>query len=242
MQNTALAANATNPQQELILAHYPMVRSVAYRIHKRLPRQVDVDDLISAGVLGLIAACERYDASRSVPFDTYARHRVRGAIVDALRAMDWVPRSVRRKADQIDHARRRLRLHSGRRPTRNEMANAMEITGEKYDTMVRDAEIRTLFSLDQPLTEDNATPLVEQISNDDDFLSGLESDQLMNTVIEAIRTLPDRERTTVGMYYLKETPLKEIGKLLGVTESRACQLRSQGVKRLRYRLRSVSST
>ena len=239
MQNTALATNAANAQQELILAHYPMVRSVAYRIHKRLPRQVEVDDLISAGVLGLIAACDRYDASRSVPFDTYARHRVRGAIVDALRAMDWVPRSVRRKADRLDNTRRNQRLHSGRRPTRDEMVTAMEISGEKYDTMVRDAEIRTLFSLDQPLSEESGTPLVEQISNDDDFLSDLESDQLKGQVIEAIRTLPDRERTTVAMYYLKETPLKEIGKVLGVTESRACQLRSQGVKRLRYRLRNV---
>jgi RNA polymerase sigma factor FliA len=241
MQNTALATNAVNAQQELILANYAMVRSVAYRIHKRLPRQVEVDDLISAGVLGLIAACDRYDASRSVPFETYARHRVRGAIVDALRAMDWVPRSVRRKADQLDNTRRTLRLHSGRRPTRNEMVGAMEISGDKYDTMVRDAEIRTLFSLDQPLSDESGTPLVEQISNDDDFLSDMESDQLKGQVIEAIRTLPDRERTTVAMYYLKETPLKEIGKVLGVTESRACQLRSQGVKRLRYRLRNVEA-
>ncbi len=238
MESTALVNVATH--QDQILDHYPMVRAMAYRIYQRLPRQVDVDDLISAGVLGLIAACQRYDASRSVPFDTYARHRVRGAIVDALRAMDWVPRSVRRKADYIDSTRRTLRRHSGRRPTRDEMAQAMEISPDKYDSMVTDAEIRTLFSLDQPLNDDNPTPLVEQISRDDsDFLADWESDQLKAQVVDAIQHLPERERTTVAMYYLRETSLKEIGAVLGVTESRACQLRSQGVKRLRYRLRNV---
>jgi RNA polymerase sigma factor for flagellar operon FliA len=237
MQNTALASEANH--QTRILDHYPMVRAMAYRIHQRLPRQVEVDDLISAGVLGLIAACQRYDESRSVPFDTYARHRVRGAIVDALRAMDWVPRSVRRKADYIESTRLTLRRHSGRRPTRTEMAGAMEITPEKYDNMVTDAEIRTLFSLDQPLNDDNPTPLVEQLANDSDFVADQEADQLKARIIEAIQHLPERERTTIAMYYLRERSLKEIGTVLGVTESRACQLRSQGVKRLRYRLHNV---
>lgn len=238
MQNAALVNVAT--QQSQVLDHYPMVRAMAYRIHQRLPRQVEVDDLISAGVIGLIAACERFDPSRSVPFDTYARHRVRGAIVDALRAMDWVPRSVRRKADFIDSTHRTLKRHTGRRPTRQEMADAMEMSPDKYDSMVTDAEIRTLFSLDQPLSDDNPTPLIEQLSNDEDFLSTIESDELRSQVIEAIQNLPERERTTVSMYYLRETSLKEIGLVLGVTESRACQLRSQGVSRLRYRLRNAA--
>jgi RNA polymerase sigma factor for flagellar operon FliA len=237
MQNTALV-NET-PKQIQIMAHYPMVRAMAYRIHQRLPRQVDVDDLISAGVLGLMAACDRYDTSRSVPFETYARHRVRGAIVDAIRALDWVPRSVRRKSDQIETTRRTLQRRTGRKPTRIEMADELEITAAKYDNMVTDAEIRSLLSLDQPINDDNPTPLVEQISNGDDYTSMREREELKAQAIDAIRHLPERESLTLAMYYLRENSLKEIGQVLGVTESRVCQLRSQGVKRLRYRLRGV---
>ena len=237
MQHTAFA-NETS-RQTMIIEHYPMVRAMAYRIHQRLPRQVDVDDLISAGVLGLITACNRYDSGRAVPFETYARHRVRGAIVDAIRAMDWVPRSVRRKADYIETTRKTLHRQAGRQPTRLEMAGALEVSVEKYDNMVTDAEIRTLFSLDQPVNEDNPTPLVEQIGNGDDYLADREIEELKAQAIDAIRHLPERESTTVAMYYLRENSLKEIGEVLGVTESRVCQLRSQGVKRLRYRLRNV---
>jgi len=236
MQHTAVNRTA---EQTVIMRHYPMVRAMAYRIHQRLPRQVDVDDLISAGVLGLITAFHRYDSSRAVPFETYARHRVRGAIVDAIRAMDWVPRSVRRKADYIESTRRTLHRRAGRLPSREEMAGALDVTVEKYDNMVTDAEIRTLFSLDQPINEDNPTPLVEQLAGDGDYLAHREIEELKAQAIDAIRHLPERESTTVAMYYLRENSLKEIGEVLGVTESRVCQLRSQGIKRLRYRLRNA---
>jgi len=226
--------------QDLILEHYPMVRAMACRIHTRLPRQVEVDDLISAGVLGLIAAVDRYDESRSVPFDTYARHRVRGAIMDALRAMDWVPRSVRRKHDQIEYARTSIRNRTGRAATRNEVATALEMSSDSYTSYETDAEVRTLHSLDMAISNDNSTPLVEQIATDDDLLRDRIDEETRQQVLTAIRFLPERERTAISLYYLQETPLKQIGNILGVTESRACQLRSQGIKRLQYRLRNIA--
>lgn len=235
------AAIAPKPDQnqQLIIKHYPLVRAMACRIHTRLPKQVEVDDLISAGTLGLIAAIERYDADRSVPFDTYARHRIRGAIMDALRAMDWVPRSVRRKHDHIEQTRTSLRNRNGRAPSREELVNAMEMTEKSFGAYETDARIRTLHSLDVSVSDDNNTPLVEQIAGDTDIMANTLDDEMRSQVIDAIRFLPERERTAVGLYYLHETPLKEIGKTLGVTESRACQLRSQGIKRLRYRLRRL---
>ena len=235
----AAVAHQHNETQQLIIKHYPLVRSMACRIHTRLPKQVEVDDLISAGVLGLIAAIDRYDSERSVPFDTYARHRIRGSIMDALRAMDWVPRSVRRKHDHIEQTRIQLRNRNGRAPSRNELVEAMEMNTKTFESYEADARIRTLHSLDVKVSDDNNTPLVEQIAADTDILATTLDDELRAQVIDAIRFLPERERTAVGLYYLQETPLKEIGRTLGVTESRACQLRSQGIKRLRYRLRRL---
>lgn len=238
---TAIAQKKTTTQQDLILEHYPMVRAMACRIHSRLPRQVEVDDLISAGVLGLIAAIDRFDHTRSVPFDSYARHRVRGSIMDALRAMDWVPRSVRRKHINIEHARRRIHDSTGRLASRGELAHALDMDRDTFNAYETDAVIRSLHSLDQTVGEDNQTPLVQQIPSDVDLLGDQITNEMRDQVVAAIRFLPERERTAVALYYLHELSLKEIGKVLGVTESRACQLRSQGIKRLRFRLRRLVS-
>ncbi|MBT3222915.1 MAG: sigma-70 family RNA polymerase sigma factor, partial [Proteobacteria bacterium] len=134
------AASQCETNKDLVLLYYPMVRAIACRIHRRLPKAVDVDDLIGAGVVGLIEALERFDPDRGIPFESYAKHRIRGAVVDALRAADWVPRSVRRKADLLDQTRQQLRDELGRRPTRNEMADALEIEPEKLDVLASKAE------------------------------------------------------------------------------------------------------
>lgn len=224
-------------RQAIVLEHYDMVRAIAGRIYHRLPRMVDLDDLVSAGVTGLIEAIDRYDPSRSVPFEVYARHRIRGAVVDTLRAQDWVPRSVRRKADRIDTTRLRLQEELGRSPNREEMADAIEVTPRKLDAMIRESEIRPLLSLDAPVGGDNPTPLVEQVGNGDDLLDRWQHAELSDLALDALRNLPERERIAVGLYYLHQLSLKEVGQVLGVTESRACQLCTAGVKRLRFRLR-----
>jgi RNA polymerase sigma factor for flagellar operon FliA len=202
---------------------------------------VDVDDLISSAVMGLIEAIDRYDSTRAVPFETYAKHRIHGAVVDALRSSDWVPRSVRRKGDLIEMTRASQTRTQGRSPTRPEMATALNITPAKYDAMVTDSEIRTLLSLDAPVGTDNPTPLIEQVAGTHNLMAKWQNEERKVATIDAIQNLPERERTAIALYYLHELSLKEVGQVLNVTESRACQLCSQGVKRLRVRLKSFSS-
>jgi RNA polymerase sigma factor FliA len=233
-------AHKMSDQQSAVMQHYPMVRAIAYRIHARLPRTVDVDDLVSVGVIGLMEAMDRYDASRSVPFETYARHRIHGAIVDALRAQDWVPRSVRRKADRIETSRRRLHLRHGRAPTVTEMASDLGVSAIKFQDLRRGSEIRTMLSLDAPMASDNTTPLVEQVADDcEDLMSQWQTREVKEAILVAIERLPERERTAIALYYLHELSLKEVGKVLGVTESRSCQICSSAIKRLRFRLRNL---
>lgn len=230
-------ALVTNQRQQLIIEHYPMARAIACKIYARLPKMVDVDDLISSAVTGLIEAIDRYDSERSVPFVVYARHRIHGAVMDSLRAQDWVPRSVRRKSESIKSKRKQLTEELGRDPTRSEMARAFDITDGKFDRMDRESVVKPMFSLDAPVAADNPTPLVEQISSTEDFLGAWEDCELRSLTIDALHNLPERERVAVMLYYLHELALKEVGTVLGVTESRACQLCAQGVRRLRYRLR-----
>lgn len=236
--------NATNDQmigrpQDLVMEHYSMVQSLARNIHSRLPRHVELDDLVSAGTLGLYDAIDGFDPDRGVPFAAYARLRVRGAIMDSLRASDWVPRSVRRKHDQIERARRAVAQRMGRSPTRVEVADAMGLASNEFDTLEEGAEIRRLHSLDAPMSHESEVPLIDQTPSDLDVLSDLLDSELREQIYKAIQVLPARERTAVHGYYLEGKQLKEVGAELGVTESRACQLRSQGVSRLSYRMRKL---
>jgi len=224
-------------REELILAHYPLVRTIASRMIRRFPASVDLDELVNVGALGLIDAVDRFDESRNVPFKAYAEIRIRGAIVDALREADWVPRSVRRKVNRIEAAREKLFRALDRTPTREEMAKELEISVKAYEDLAGDARIRKLVSLDAPVDDDNSTALVDRVENgDEDFLTTWTKDELKAQVIQAVHNLPKKERTAVALYYLHELTLKEIGQVLGVTESRACQLRSSGIKRLKFRL------
>lgn len=225
-------------RNELVMRHYSMARAIACRIHQRLPKAVELDDLISAAVTGLIEAIDRYDATRKVPFETYAKHRIHGAVVDTLRAADWVPRSVRRKADLIETTRKQLSEQLGRTPTRREMARSCEVSVKKYDAIVKDSQIRSLLSLDAPMGDGNPTPLVEQVASDfDDPTERWVDAELKVAMRQALERIPEREKTALALYYLQEMSLKEVGGVLGVTESRACQLCGQGIKRLRRRLR-----
>ena len=227
----------TQNREQLILEHYPLVRTIASRMIRRLPSSVELDELVNVGALGLIDAVDRFDPSRRVPFKAYAEIRVRGAIVDALRGADWVPRSVRRKVNRIEAAREKLMRELDRTPNRDEMAAELEMSVEEYEDLCGDAQIRKLVSLDAPVDDENTTTLVDRIGNDDeDVLTTWGREELKAEVMRAVHHLPKKERTAVALYYLHELTLKEIGEVLGVTESRACQLRSAGVKRLKFRL------
>jgi RNA polymerase sigma factor for flagellar operon FliA len=227
-------------REEMILQYYPLVRTIAGRMAKRLPSNVDLDELVMVGTVGLIDAIDRFDPARGVPFKSYAEIRVRGAIVDALRESDWVPRSVRRKYRLIDTARVELRQRLDRDPTREEVAARLGISIPEYEELLADARISSLTSIDIPLDEDGGSTIGDTVKGqdvpvDDAWIA----EEVTAEVKAAVNFLPDKERTVVSLYYIQGLSLKEIGGLLGVTESRACQLRGAGVNRLKARLKSV---
>ena len=230
--------NAEQTRHDLILEYHPLVRTIACRMARRLPPSVDVDELINVGVLGLIDAIDRFDPERGVPFKAYAEIRIQGAMFDSLRNDDWVPRSVRRKFNRIEKTRNDLTLHLGRKPTPTEMAKKMDTTVEEFNALAKEAQINRLVSLDVSTTQDGQTPLVESISRDETTAEqNICMQELKGEVASAVNKLPEKERMAVTLYYMQGLTLREIGKVLGVTESRACQLRGQGIKRLKFRLR-----
>lgn len=232
------STDADASREALIITYHPLVRTIACRMARRLPPSVDIDEMINVGMLGLIDAVDRFDPERGVPFKSYAEIRIQGAMIDSLRHDDWIPRSVRRKSNHLEETRTRLFQGLGRTPTREEMAHVMDISPEAYDKMVRDSRIKKLISLDVSTTEDGHTPLVESVSNQEDSPEELlGSEELKGMISHAVDCLPEKERLAVTQYYLQGLTLKQIGSLLGVTESRACQLRGQGIRRLRFRLR-----
>lgn len=219
-----------------VMHHYPLVCRIAGSIHTRLPRSVEVGDLINVGVLALIDSLDRFDPSRGVPFEMFARHRIRGAILDALRGEDWVPHSVRRKAHIVDRARKALRSIHGRAPTQQELAERLGVELAEWHSLHAGADIRRLLSLDAPITHDNAAPLVEQVPSAVDVAEEVEGSELRALMWATVAQLPPREATALTLHYLHDLPLRVVGERLGVTESRACQLCSQGVKRLRKKI------
>jgi RNA polymerase sigma factor for flagellar operon FliA len=210
---------------ELIIRHAELVKRIAYHLAGRLPPSVSVDDLIQAGMLGLMEAAANYTASRGASFETYAGIRIRGAMIDALRALDWAPRSVHRKARAAAAAVREVERSTGRSARDVEIAQQMGVSLEEYHSIVQDAASCRLASLDDETggnTEAQTDPFRE--TADDQMLA------------KAIDTLPERERLVMSLYYSEGLNLKEIGEVLKVTESRACQLHGQALVRLKARL------
>lgn len=223
-------------REQLILQYHPLVRAIATRMVRNFPQNVDVDDLINEGMLGLIDALDRFDSSRGVPFKAYAEIRIRGAIVDQLRAMDFVPRSVRRKAGALDRARTELKQKLGRKPTREEMAAEMELDLDTYDTWVEDAVICDLISGDTPLGDDeDGITLFDNHSAPQEGDTWLDEEHRQD-LEKAIQSLPDKERAVIILSYQQDRTLKQIADMLGLTESRICQIRSQAVRRLQGKL------
>ena len=226
----------------VLTAHIGLVRTIARRLAHRLPPSVEVDELVSIGTLGLMDAWERFDRDRGVSFKSYAEMRIKGQMIDALRRNDWVPRSARKKCENLKHTRDSLARRFGRRPTLDEVRQELGMAKKSFEAYCADAQIRPLTSLDTPMGEDGGALVVDRVAGDDDSAADiLVRRELRSEVARAVGNLPTKERAAVTLSYLENLTLKEIGIQLGVTESRACQLRSQGVKRLRYRLRTVTS-
>ncbi len=226
-------------RDQLVLEHVGLVKTLAQRLVQRLPAQVEVNDLISVGVLGLIDAATRYKASTGVPFDAFARRRVQGAMLDALRDLDWAPRSLRKMRRDLDQAIARLRHELSREPNDEEIAAAMNLSEAEYEKVldqVRSLELGAMRQLDA--TNQDGLSLIELcIDPEEGPETRLERAELREHLAKALVALPDRERQILALYYEEELTMAEIGAVIGVCESRVSQLRSLALSRLRVSLR-----
>ena len=235
-------------RDRLILTYAPLVKYVAGRLGSGLPAHVDDDDLISYGLLGLIGAIERYDPDRDVKFETYAIARIKGSIIDELRAMDWVPRSVRARARDIERAIAELERKLHRAPTDEEIADKVGITTEELEESLTDISRSSIAALDELWTVNTGgggdqIALIDTIEDTEapDPQMSLSETEMKEAIGEAIARLPEREKLVVTLYYYEELTLREIGEVLGVTESRVSQLHTKAVLRLKARLSGSQS-
>jgi RNA polymerase sigma factor for flagellar operon FliA len=231
-------------RDRLILTYAPLVKYVAGRLGSGLPAHVDEGDLVSYGLLGLIGAIERYDPDRDVKFETYAIARVRGSIIDELRAMDWVPRSVRARARDIERAIADLERGLHRAPTDEEISERLGVSTEELEGSLTDISRSSIAALDELWTVNSAGGGGDQLALIDtiedtgatDPQGSLSRTEVKEAIGEAMARLPEREKLVVTLYYYEELTLREIGEVLGVTESRVSQLHSKAILRLKSRL------
>lgn len=221
----------------LVMAHVDLVKAMASRLGRRLPSQVELSELVSVGVLGLIEAASRYQPSLGVPFDAFARRRINGAMLDALRGLDWVPRSLRKLQRDVDQAMSRLRHTLGREPEAAEIASALGVSTDDYDAKLDELRLAEVAVVQPSGTGDESVGLLDVAIDEHGPYGQLERRELRARLAEAIGRLPERERQILAMSYEQEMTLAEIGQVIGVGESRVSQLRTQAVSRLRSLLR-----
>ncbi len=221
-------------REQLILDHLPQVRLIARRIHERLPENISLDDLISTGVIGLIAAVDKFDPSQGVQLKTYAEHKIRGAILDSLREMDWAPKNKRRRAKQIEAAISAVEQRLGRAPGEEEIAAELKISLEEYQQQLYEVRGLTIGSFEFA-NEDQEGDLLNYIPDSDDKLPSttLERAELERLLAQAIEQMPPMERTVLSLYYHEEATLREIAEITKMHLSRIAQLKAQGILRLR---------
>ncbi len=231
-------------REKLILSYSPLVKYVAGRLSSNLPQTVETADLISYGIFGLIDAIEKYDPDRGIKFETYAIARIKGAIIDELRAMDWVPRSVRARARDIENAYIALENRNKRSPSDEEVAGEIGITVKEFNDILTKLSYTSVVSFEELWgggDRDEKTSVLGTIEDEsaEDPVEVLESGELRSQLGDAIERLPERERLVIMLYYYEGLTLKEIGEVLGVTESRVSQLHTKSVLRLRARMHAA---
>lgn len=222
-------------REQLILEHLPQVKLIARRIHERLPVSVSLDDLISTGVLGLIAAIDRYDPRHDVKLKTYAEYKIRGAILDSLRGLDWAPRQQRKRSKLIESAIGALEQEYHRTPTEEEIAAYLQVSIAEYQDWLTDSRGLTLGSLENAGTEEEGCDLLRYLSDSNEQWPSqiVERTELERLLAESIEKMPHLERTVLSLYYYEEMTLREIAKIVDLHESRISQLKSQAILRLR---------
>jgi RNA polymerase sigma factor for flagellar operon FliA len=234
----AYGSPALEPEERerLILEHLPQVRLIARRIHDRLPESVGLDDLISTGVIGLIAAVDRFDPTQNVKLKTYAEYKIRGAILDSLRGLDWAPRQQRKRAKQIEAAINSAEQRLHRTPSEEEIAAELGQTVEEYHGWLVDSRGLNLGSLESASSGDEENhDILNFVSSDEESWPShvVERSELQRLLAESIAKMPDMEKTVLSLYYHEELTLREIAKIVGLHESRISQLKTQAILRLR---------
>lgn len=222
-------------QDEIVERYAPLVKRIAHHILARMPASVQVDDLIQAGLVGLLEAARNYDTSKGASFETYAGIRIRGSMIDDVRRGDWAPRSVHRNSRMVAEAIQIIENRTGRDASDQEVADELGMDLESYYKITRDSASTKLFSYDELISGEDKPE--EQLSSDAvNPLDGIESQSLRENLAQCISQLPERERMVLALYYDEELNLKEIGMVLGVSESRVSQIHSQAAMRLRARM------
>src|ERR687885_2437818 len=231
-------------REQLVLAFSPLVKYVAGRMSTGLPAHVEESDLISYGLLGLISAIERFDPSREIKFETFAITRIKGSIIDELRSLDWVPRSVRTKAREIERMNAKLEHELHRAPTDQEMAKALEVTVEEFQESLVRISNSSVVALDELWTVSDSSgdqvSLLDTIQDPSavDPAHEMDTTEMKDRLADAIARLPEREKLVIALYYYENLTLREIGEVLGVTEPRVSQLHTKAVLRLKSALQS----
>jgi RNA polymerase sigma factor for flagellar operon FliA len=232
-------------RDKLVIENVHLVKIIAYQVAVNLPPHIDVNDLMSSGTIGLLEAIDRFDESKGVQFNTYASIRVRGAIMDELRSMDWMTRSMRDKSNQLERAYDQVERDTGRPAEIEEVATVLDMSTDEINTILSEVCSLSVLSFeDMGLKQyDDGMNILECIKDPSakDPLLVAKVNELKRRVAEVIETLPEKEKIIVSLYYFDELTLKEIGKVLDITESRVCQLHSQTMHRLKARLKRYAS-
>lgn len=238
---TGLDTLSATEREALLMEHLPTVRYLARRIHERLPQHVDLEDLVSAGVVGLIDAFSKFDHGKKVQFKSYAQFRIRGAILDSLRTLDWSPRELRRKGRAVEEAIRATTQRLGRAPSETEIAHEMQLSLADFHTLLGDLKGLEIGSLHMERSEDSGDEELAYIPGapEDDPLFRCLKGEMKQRLADAIEELPEKERLVLTLYYYEELTMKEIGLTLGVVESRVSQIHSAAVVRLRTALAAL---
>jgi RNA polymerase sigma factor FliA len=224
-------------RDELVQRFAPLVKRIAYHLMARLPANVQIDDLVQNGMLGLLDAIDRFEEGFGAQFETYASQRIRGAMLDGLRANDWLPRSMRRELRRIENAINQLEHEYGRAPSEQELADTLEMSLADYQKILQDARGHQIVYYEDFGGDGDDDFLERHFSDSDaDPASILEDRDVRQSLVKAIANLPEREKLMMALYYEQDLNLREIGEVIGVTESRVCQLHSQAIARLRGQL------
>ncbi|RMF94362.1 MAG: FliA/WhiG family RNA polymerase sigma factor [Candidatus Schekmanbacteria bacterium] len=229
-------------KEKTIMEYAPIIKNIALKLAKRFSPHISVDDMINAGVIGLIDAIEKFNDSKGVKFRTYAEYRIRGAMLDELRGFDWVPRSTRDKIKEMEKAFTKLEQKFSRTPTDEELADEMKISIEEVHSILANAARSTLLSLNEieensNLKEKRYLPRI-LLESDEDIISKLNLENLKTILAELIDNLPEKERLVISLYYYEDVTMREIGEILGITESRVSQIHSKALFTLKTKIKN----